>query len=101
MPPQKKEDAKKLIRKLINDGSFQLSPHAKKERDKDSLTDVDVVNVLRGGIVDEGEYENGEWRHRVRTQKIVVVVAFAPDPDEAENKDEVELIIVTVWRNKP
>ena len=67
MPPRNKEDAKTLIRKRISDGAFLISPHAKKERDKDELTDVDIVNVLRGGIVDEAEFENGEWRHHVRT----------------------------------
>ncbi len=101
MPPQNKEDAKTLIRKRISDGAFLISPHAKKERDKDELTDVDIVNVLRGGIVDEAEFENGEWRHHVRTQKMVVVVAFEPDPDDAESTDEIELVIVTVWRKKP
>ncbi len=27
--------------------------------------DVDAVNVLRGGVVREREFENGSWRHRV------------------------------------
>jgi hypothetical protein len=51
--------------------------------------------------VDEGEYENGEWRHHVRTQKMVAVVAFEPDPEDAENEDDIELVVVTVWRTKP
>jgi hypothetical protein len=51
--------------------------------------------------VDEAEFENGEWRHHVRTQKIVVVVAFEPEPDEASSEDAIELVIVTVWRSKP
>jgi hypothetical protein len=35
------------------------------------------------------EYENREWRYRVRTNRIAVVVAF--DSEE-------ELTVVTVWR---
>jgi hypothetical protein len=58
---------------------------------KDGLTELDVVNVLRGGVVEPGEWENGSWRYRVRTQKITVVVAF---------DSETELSIVTAWRNQ-
>jgi hypothetical protein len=28
---------------------------------------VDETNVLRGGVVDPAEFENGSWRYRVRT----------------------------------
>jgi len=42
--------------------------------------DVDAVNVLRGGTVREGEFENGSWRHRVETQRMVFVVTFDPEP---------------------
>jgi hypothetical protein len=66
--------------------------------DKDGLSDVDVVNVLRGGVVRPAEFENGSWRYRVETQRITVVVAFDPDPDEAETEDEIELVVVTAWR---
>jgi len=52
-------------------------------------------------MVSEAEYENGDWRYQVRTQRITVVVAFEPAPDEAENENHVELIVVTVWRSKP
>lgn len=52
---------------------------------------IDVDNVLRGGAVDPGEYENGSWRYRVRTERIVVVITF---------RSEIELVIVTAWRIK-
>jgi hypothetical protein len=48
------------------------------------LTTVDAVNMLRGGIVEPGEFENGSWLYRVRTARMCVVVA--------------ELRIVTAWR---
>ena len=70
--------------------------------DKDGLTDVDAANVLRGGVVREAEWENGSWRHRIETQRIVFVVAFDPDvnvvPAEEDDVGDIELIIVTGWR---
>ena len=70
--------------------------------EKDDLTDMDAVQVLRGGVVREAEWENGSWRYRVETPKIVFVVTFDPEPvnPPAEDQDlsDVELIIVTGWR---
>ena len=81
--------AQKLIRKILKEGQVSWSMHAKEELANDSLTMVDCANVLRAGVVDEPEWENGSWRYRVWTQKITVVVAFRSDT---------ELRIVTVWR---
>jgi hypothetical protein len=47
--------------------------------------------VLRAGVVDPAEFENGSWRYRVRTQMIVVVTAF---------RSETEIRVVTAWRMK-
>jgi hypothetical protein len=58
---------------------------------KDHLDAVDVDNVLRGGVVEPGEYENGSWRYRVRTDRITVVIAF---------RSGSELVVVTAWRIK-
>ncbi len=56
---------------------------------KDELTCVDVTSVLRGGVVDPAEQENGSFRYRVRTGRIAVIVAF---------RSETELRVVTAWR---
>lgn len=76
--------------------------HAREEMQKDGLTDVDAVNVLRAGIVREAEFENGSWRHRVETQRMVFVVTFDPEPEQMPQDDEVveelELVVVTGWR---
>jgi hypothetical protein len=58
---------------------------------KDSLTELDVTNTLRGGVVQPCEWENGEYRYRVLTSKIAVVISFA---------SETLLVIVTAWRIK-
>jgi hypothetical protein len=46
---------------------------------------------MHAGAVKEAEWENGGWRHQVRTQKIVVVIEFL-----SEN----EVLVVTAWRLK-
>ncbi len=106
--PLKATDARKLIRRLLDDGRF-ISPgkgsHARSEMDKDGLTDLDAVNVLRGGVVREAEWENGCWRHRVDTPKIAFVVAFDPDPEtmpsDRGDLGDTELVVVTGWRTVP
>jgi len=103
--PLKALDARKLLRRLLDEGRF-VSPgaktHARKEMDKDDLTDVDAVNVLRGGVVREAEWENGSWRYRVETAKIVFVATFDPEPEgmlsDEDDLGELELIVVTGWR---
>ena len=72
-------------------GSVRFSGHALEEMAKDGLTTVDCVNVLRGGIVEPAEFENGSWRYRVRTSKAYVVVAF---------RSEDALVVITAWRVK-
>jgi len=56
---------------------------------KDDLNMVDCVNVLRGGVVEQPEFEHGTWRYRVRTNRIVVVAAF---------RSATVLTVVTAWR---
>jgi hypothetical protein len=81
--------AKQLILDILKNGTVWTSKHAEDEMRKDNLTVVDAANVLRGGTVLPGEWENGSWRYRVRTARMVFVVAF---------DSETELAIVTGWR---
>jgi hypothetical protein len=75
--PLSPHEARRLIRDILENGSVALA--------------VDVTNVLRGGVVEPGELENGTWRYRVRTARIAVVTAF---------RSELELRVVTAWRFK-
>ena len=105
--PLKATEARKLIRRLLDDGKF-ISPgartHARKEMEKDGLTDLDAVNVLRGGSVREAEWENGSWRYLVETPKMTFVATFEPEPEavpkDEDDLNELELVLVTAWRNK-
>jgi hypothetical protein len=85
------EDAKRLIRAILERGEVVPSGHALEELEKDKLTMVDATNVLRGGVVDPPDFERGTWRYRVRTMRICIVVAF---------RSETKLAVVTGWREK-
>jgi len=63
--PLKATDARTYIRRLLEEGIFVVSNHARREMKKDDLGDPDAINILRGGTVREGEWENGSWRYRV------------------------------------
>ena len=78
--PLKPSEAKALIREILRTGEVTYSrPHSLERLQKWRLTTLDCVNVLRGGVVAEGEYENGSWRYRVYTPRICVVVRFESD----------------------
>ena len=83
--------AKKLIRDILASGAVSFSGHALKEMAQDKLTTQDCENVLRAGVVEPAEYENGTWRYRVHGGWIWVVAAF---------RSEIELVVVTAWREK-
>ena len=89
--PLKTRDAQRLIREIVRDGNVAFNGHALEEMAKDDLCTTDVVNLLRGGVVEPAELENGSWRHRVRTARICAVVAF---------RSASELRVVTAWRMK-
>jgi len=84
--------AKKLIRAILDNGNFAISTHALKELEDDAMNRQDVVNVLRGGKIEDAPEEvSGTWRYRIRTQRFLVVVAF---------RSEQEFSVVTAWRLK-
>lgn len=81
--------ARKILREIIASGRLFFSGHSRREMAKDKLVDQDVVNVLRAGVVEPAEFENGSWRYRVKTNRICVVVVLA---------SEREAVVVTAWR---
>ena len=87
--PLDPSEAKKLARKICDHGTVEFSGHALRELKKDNLSEIDAVNVLRGGWPDPAEFENGSWRYRFQTAKICVVAAF---------RSEEWTVIVTGWR---
>lgn len=84
-PPQ----VRLLIQGVLNEGDLEFSAHALQEMKKDGLSELDIVNVLRGSWPEPGEYEHGSWRYRISTQQITVVISF---------RDDSWLVVVTAWR---
>lgn len=88
--PLRATEARKLLRSILNCGFVTYSqPHAIDRLKERALSTLDCENVLRAGVVEEAEWNDGGWRHQVRTQRIVVVVEFL---------SEEEVLIVTAWR---
>jgi hypothetical protein len=73
----------------MESGVVEFTGHAQEEMGKDDLASPDCLNVLRGGVVHPPEHVNGEWRYRVSTQRICIVVAFISNT---------RLRVVTAWR---
>jgi hypothetical protein len=89
--PLKPPEAKQLAREIVENGVVEFSGHATEEMTKGELQTGDCMNLLRGGVYEPPEFINGEWRYRVRTQRICVVFAFA---------SQARLRVVTAWRYK-
>jgi hypothetical protein len=88
--PLSPPEAKRLIIEILQTGTVSFSNHARQEMAKDGLTAVEVVNVLRGGVVEPPEWEHGSWRYRVRSGRITVVIML---------RSALALVVVTAWRN--
>lgn len=87
----KPPDAKKLARTIWENGVVEFSGHARQEMAKDGLETTDCLNLLRAGVYGPAEHVNGQWRYRVETPRICIVVAFA---------SEMRVRIITVWRKR-
>lgn len=100
--PLKATDARTYIRRLLDNGIFVVSDHARREMKKDDLNDADAINISRAAVVREPEWENGSWRYRVETPRMCFVVTFDPEPDalpgQEDDVSDVELVVVTAWR---
>lgn len=71
--------AKGVIRKIVEEESIVIVPHAKARMVERDISHADVVFTLRSGVVEEAEFENGDWRYRVRSPKAQVVVVIEPE----------------------
>jgi hypothetical protein len=91
---QDRNAARKLIAAIRVTGTVVTWTHCQDELKNDNLDMADLDNVLRCGTIQEEPEQDGrsgEWRYRVKTVKMCVVVQF-------ETEDE--LSVVTAWRIK-
>lgn len=89
--PYSPSAVKRLLVAILATGSLRFSRHAYDEMAKDGLRETDVVNTLRAGVPQPGEFEDGTYRYRVLTSRLGAVVAF---------RSETQAVVVTAWRIK-
>ena len=84
-------ELKNLLRAILdNPGALRYSKHALDEMAKDSIIKPEIHSALRAGQMTEPpEMENGTWRYRIRTQKLVIVVAL---------RSEAIATVITAWK---
>lgn len=87
--PLGEHEAKRIARHILRVGKLVFSSHAKARMQEREFEATDVVNVLRGGVVDDIHRENGSWRYRFNTRTMQVVIAFI---------DPTACVVVTVMR---
>ena len=87
--PLRPTEARKLLRAIVASGEVVFTSHALDEMEQDGISQADAIGVLRGGVVEPAEFENGSWRYRVRAQRLSVVAAF---------RSEAAAVVVTAWR---
>lgn len=87
--PLARSEAKRRIRAILVEGDVVFTTHALHEMKNDRISQAQVIDVLRGGIVEPPEFEKRSWRYRVRAHKVYVVVAF---------RSEWSALVATAWR---
>ena len=91
LQPLKLPEAKQLAREIMENGNVSFSGHAIDEMANDDLHTTDCLNLLQAGVFNPPEFTNREWRYRVTTSRICIVVVFC---------SRTELRVVTAWRIK-
>lgn len=90
--PLKAKQARDLARSIERspEGRVRiLEAHNALRMKQRGVSEADVRNVIRFGIVYEDGCENGTWRYRFETRKFRVVIAF---------RSETTLVVITVMR---
>jgi len=82
-------DVKFHVRNIVRDGEVGFTKHARMEMAEDDMSVADCMNLLRAGIVGAAEWENGEYRYRITTPRMCIVISF---------QSPTRLTIVTAWR---
>lgn len=90
LEPLKPPEAKALARSIFEDGVVDFTQHARDEMGKDGLETTDCLNLVRAGVFQYPELEKNEWRYRVCTARMCIVIVFITDT---------RLRVITAWRN--
>jgi len=87
--PLRSAAARLLLSQILATGSIRFTGHTLREFRKDCITVERAYMVLRGGVVREAEWEQGEWRHQVHAGMDVLVLTF---------ETETNAVVITGWR---
>lgn len=82
--------ARQAVRSILKNGNIVFTNHAIGRMKQRDVSEVDVMNALRGGWCDGCEWENDAWRYQICTHVLRVVVEI--------EIDENEVTVVTVIR---
>ena len=81
--PWNAHTAKQVIRRIMmmqGDGALVITRHVSRRMDERDMTMVDLLNILRGGWIDESRTDlhpkTNSWCYRLRTNEMWVEVAF-------------------------
>ena len=74
--PLSADQVKKLVILALDAGRVYFRPHALRALADDKLNTVDAARALRGGAAQPGEFVGDEWRYRLSTRRLSVVVTF-------------------------
>lgn len=77
--PLSNDDAKREIVRRFKAGPGRLTTHFNRACLADGVIPSQSAELVVAGIVEFSEFENGEWRYRVRNGRSVVVVSFRSD----------------------
>lgn len=86
--------ARKLLSELLstNPNCFSYGSYFKRRLTERHMTMGDIINILhKGQILHDAEFEQDQWRYRIETAKMTVIISFV-------NPAHVRLI--TCWRGQ-
>jgi hypothetical protein len=87
-----RNEARKLLSEVLKSGTISFTGHCEEALLDDDMDTGDARTVLaEGQILAEPELEHDEWRYRVETKKMCVVVAFVSETSGR---------CVTAWRKQ-
>ena len=86
--PLEVDEARKLVREILKDGTVRFTSHARKEMENDNISEAELRRALYG-VCEPAEWEHGQWRYRFHSYSVWAVVLF---------RDEEMVVIITAWR---
>jgi putative zinc finger/helix-turn-helix YgiT family protein len=88
--PDEGTDVKFHVQNIVREGEVGFTKHARAEMADDDMSVADCMNLLRAGLVGAAEWENGEFRYRITTARMCIVI-FVSVANAVDHRDGVEV----------